>query len=78
MTEILEAKQELDAVRAEAKAAVDRQRAKLGLTMIRARERRQESQTTIAAGLEIGPQQVREYERAYKAWADKHQGETLD
>lgn len=75
MTEILEAKRELDTARAEAKAMVDRQRAKLGLTMIRARETRQESQSTIAAGLEVGPQQVREYERAYKEWAKEHPDE---
>lgn len=75
MTEILEVRRELDAARAEAKAVVDRKRAKLGLAMIRARERREESQSTIAAGLEVGPQQVREYERAYKEWAKEHPDE---
>ena len=78
MTEILEAKRELDAVRAEEKARVDRQRARLGLTMIRSRAGGRESQTTIAKAMGIGPQQVREYERAYREWAEKHKGETLD
>ena len=52
--------------------------ARLGLAMIRARESRQESQATIAAAMGLGLQQVRAYEKAYRDWADKHPGESLD
>ena len=78
MTEVLEARREFDDTRDEASAMVARKRAKLGLAMIQARERAGESQTTIAAKMGIGPQQVRAYESAYRAWAEKHPGETLD
>jgi hypothetical protein len=77
MTDVLEARKAFDATRAEAKAMVDRARAKLGLTMIQARKTGGESQTTIAAKMEIGPQQVRDYEAAYRKWASEHKGESL-
>ena len=78
MTEVLEARREFDDARAEMTAVVARKRAKLGLSMIQARRNGQESQSTIAQKMGIGPQQVREYERAYREWAKAHPGETLD
>ena len=78
MTEVLEARQAFDDARVEASAMVARKRAMLGLAMIRARERGGESQMTIAKQMGIGPQQVRAYEQAYKDWAEKHPGESLD
>lgn len=78
MTEVLEARREFDDARAEMAAVVARKRAKLGLSMIQARQNGRESQSTIAQKMGIGPQQVREYERAYREWAEKHPGETLD
>jgi transcriptional regulator with XRE-family HTH domain len=78
MTEVMEARQRFDNTRAEAAAMVARDRARLGLTMIRARERAGESQTTIARQMGIGSQQVRAYEQAYREWAEKHPGESLD
>lgn len=77
MTEVLEARKTFDDVRAEAKAMVDRARAALGLSMIQARKSGGESQMTIAKKMGIGPQQVRDYEAAYRAWADDHPGESL-
>ena len=78
MTEVLEARRQFDAARGEAKAMVDRRRAQLGLSMIQARDRGGESQATIAGKMGIGLQQVRAYEAAYREWADKHPGESLD
>lgn len=77
MTEVLEARREFDEARVQASDMVARKRAKLGLTMIRAREGGRESQTTIATQLGVGPQQVREYERAYRDWLRDHPGEQL-
>jgi hypothetical protein len=78
MTQVLEARKAFDQARADAKERVDRARAILGLTMIRAREAGEESQTTIAAKMGFrGPQQVLAYERAYRAWLRDHPGETL-
>jgi ribosome-binding protein aMBF1 (putative translation factor) len=77
MTQVLEARKAFDATRAEAKAMVDRARAELGLSMIQAREQGGESQSTIAAKMGIGPQQVRDYEAAYRAWVREHKGESL-
>ena len=77
MTEVLEARQALDDAREQASEMVARKRAILGLAMIRAREKGGESQTTIAAQMKIGPQQVRAYEAAYREWAEKHKGEQL-
>lgn len=79
MTAVLEAKSRLEDTKAQAKAMVDRERARLGLEMIRAR-RGGESQTTIGLKMKppVGPQQVRDYERAYHAWAALHPGESLD
>jgi ribosome-binding protein aMBF1 (putative translation factor) len=78
MTRVLEARRAFDDTRAEAKEMVDRARAKLGLSMIEARQKDGESQTTIAAKMGLGVQQVRDYESAYRKWADKHPGESLD
>lgn len=78
MTDVLEARRAFDAVRAEAKAMTDRARAQLGRTMIRAREQGGESQATIAKAMDVGPQQVRAYEAAYREWIEKHPGESLD
>jgi hypothetical protein len=79
MTRIREAEEALEQARADAKALVDRKRAALGLSMIRAREAGEESQTTIAGQMGWrGSQQVRAYEQAYRDWADKHRGETPD
>lgn len=78
MTQVLEARQAFDAARAEATATIDRKRALLGLAMIRARENGSESQTTIAAKMKIGPQQVRAYEQAYRDWVRDHPGQSLD
>ena len=77
MTDVLEARREFDDARVAAAAMVARKRAQLGLAMIRAREKGGESQTTIAAQMKIGPQQVRAYEAAYREWAEKHKGEQL-
>lgn len=77
MTEVLEARKAFDDAREQAKAMVDRQRALLGLSMIQARKNGGESQTTIAAKMGIGPQQVRDYEAAYRKWAKEHKGESL-
>lgn len=78
MTEVLEARREFDAARADATALVARKRARLGLAMIRARETGAESQTTIAAQMSIGAKQVRAYEQAYRDWLRDHPGESLD
>jgi len=79
MTQILDAKRALDEARAQAAAMVDRKRAALGLAMIRARESKAESQATIAAQMGYrGPQQVRDYERAYLAWRKEHPDEPLE
>jgi hypothetical protein len=78
MTEVMEARQRFDNTRAEAAAMVARDRARLGLAMIQARETRQESQSTIAAKMGVGSQQVRAYEQAYREWVEKHPGESLD
>lgn len=78
MTEVMEARRRFDDTRAEAAAMVARDRARLGLAMIRARETRQESQTTIAAKMGVGSQQVRAYEQAYRDWLRDHPGESLD
>ena len=76
MTDVLEARREFDDARTEASEMVARKRAKLGLSMIRARSPHgTESQTTIAAKMGIGVQQVREYEGAYRRWAEQHPGE---
>jgi transcriptional regulator with XRE-family HTH domain len=78
MTQVLEARQRFDQARADARAMVARERAKLGLSMIQARERGGESQATIARKMGIGIQQVRAYEQAYRDWLKEHKGETLD
>jgi len=77
MTEVLEARKALDDARAEAVRMVARKRALLGLSMIRARETGSESQSTIAAQMKVGPQQVRAYEQAYRDWLRDHPGEQL-
>jgi hypothetical protein len=78
MTEVMEARRRFDDTRAEASAMVARERARLGLAMIRARERGGESQTTIARQMNVGSQQVRAYEQAYRDWLRDHPGESLD
>ena len=79
MTQILEAKRALDEASEQANAMVARKRAQLGLAMIRARESKAESQSTIAAQMGYkGPQQVRDYERAYVAWQREHPNESLE
>jgi hypothetical protein len=78
MTAVLEARQAFDDARAEASATIARKRALLGLAMIRARETRKESQTSIARQLGIVPEQVRRYEQAYRDWVRDHPGESLD
>jgi transcriptional regulator with XRE-family HTH domain len=75
MTEVLEARKAFDDERADSALRIARRRAALGLTMIRARERAGESQTTIARQMNVGPQQVRAYEQAYREWAKEHPGE---
>jgi hypothetical protein len=77
MTQVLEARRAFDEAREQAKAMVARKRALLGLAMIRARENGTESQTTIAAKMAVGPQQVRAYEQAYRDWVRDHPGEEL-
>lgn len=74
MTAVLEARQRFDAARDQAKEMVDRERALLGMSMVHARKQGGESQTTIAAKLGVGSQQVREYERAYREWVRAHNG----
>jgi ribosome-binding protein aMBF1 (putative translation factor) len=78
MTQVLEARQALDEAREQANAMVARKRALLGLAMIRARESKAESQSTIAKKMGIGPQQVRAYEQAYRDWVRDHEGESLE
>jgi hypothetical protein len=78
MTLVLEARRAFDDARAEATAMVDRRRALLGLAMIRARESGAESQATMASKMNVGPQQVRTYERAYREWLRDHPGESLE
>lgn len=77
MTRVVEARQAFDSTRAEAKAMVDRARAVLGLSMIEARQNGGESQTTIAAKMGLGVQQIRDYEAAYRKWAREHDDESL-
>jgi hypothetical protein len=78
MGQILEARGAFEQAKIDAKALVDRKRAQLGLTMIRAREGGTESQATIASKMGVGPQQVRAYEQAYREWLRDHPGESLD
>jgi hypothetical protein len=79
MSDVMEARSELDAAREQAKELVDRKRAKFGLALIRARESGKESQSTIGTKLGWrGTQQVRSYEQAYRDWLRDHPGETLD
>jgi len=78
MTDVLEKRRAFDATRVQAAELVDRSRAELGLSMIRARETGRESQSTIASKMGIGAQQVRAYEQAYRDWLRDHPGESLD
>jgi ribosome-binding protein aMBF1 (putative translation factor) len=78
MTEVFEARKAFDDTRAEAKDMVDRARARLGLKMIQARQNGGESQTTIATKMKIGVQQIRDYEAAYRKWAETHTDAELD
>lgn len=79
MTDVIEARTAFDKAREDAKTLVDRRRAQLGLAMIRARETGRESQATIAQKMGFrGTQQVLAYERAYRAWAEKHPDEDLN
>lgn len=78
MTQVLEARKAFDDARAEATAAIARKRALLGLAMIRAREKGDESQASIARQLGIVTEQVRRYEQAYRDWVKDHPGESLD
>lgn len=78
MTQVLEAKRALDEAREQANALVARRRAQYGLSMIRAREGGSESQATIARQLEVGTQEVRRYEQAYRDWIRDHPGESLE
>lgn len=77
MTEVLEARRAFDDARDQAKDLVDRARARLGLAMIRARESGATTQPKIAVAMNVGPQQVRDYERAYRDWLRDHPGESL-
>jgi DNA-binding transcriptional regulator YiaG len=78
MTQVLEARRAFDEARAEASAMVARKRALLGLAMIRARESGGESQATIARKMNVGTQQIRAYEQAYREWVREHDGESLE
>lgn len=78
MTEVLEARRAFDQAKADSRELIARKRAQLGLAMIRARESGDESQTTLAAGMNIGVKQVRVYEEAYRDWLRDHPGESLD
>lgn len=78
MTEVLEAKKALDDARAQSKDFVDRRRALFGLSMIRARERGATTQPKLAHDLQLGMQQIRAYEKAYRDWLRDHPGESLD
>jgi hypothetical protein len=77
MTQVLEARKAFDDARAEASATIARKRALLGLAMIRAREKGDESQASIARSLGVVTEQVRRYEQAYRDWVRDHPGEDL-
>ena len=79
MTQVLEARTAFEEARKQAKELVDRQRALLGLAMIRARESGKWSQATIAKEMGfVGTQQVRAYEQAYRDWVRDHPDEPLE
>ena len=77
MTAVLEARREYEQARNDAKAHVDRARARLGLAIHRARESGT-SQTKILESMRLSREQVRAFERAYREWLRDHTEAELD
>jgi hypothetical protein len=74
---VLQARRDYEQARDDAKALVDRARARLGLEIHRAREAGT-SQTQILESMKKSREQVRAFERAYKDWLRDHEDESLD
>lgn len=77
MTEVLEARKAYEDARDEAKALVDRARARLGRSIAQARGAGQ-SQSEVMKAMKKSREQVRAFEQAYKDWQRDHKGEPLD
>ena len=77
MTEVLEARRAYEDARGEAKAIVDRARARLGLSIRQARNAGK-SQTDAMEVLNLSREQVRAFEKAYREWLRDHKDEPLD
>ena len=78
MTEVLEARKAYEQARADAKELVDRARARLGLSIVQARDSKVVSQTDVMNALGKSREQVRAFERAHKDWLRDHPAEPLD
>jgi len=74
VTAVLEARREYEQARDDAKALVDRARARLGLEIHRARQSGT-SQTKILESMKKSREQVRAFERAYREWMKDHDEE---
>jgi len=77
MTEVLEARADYDQARADAKALVDRARARLGRSIRQARQQGT-TQTDVMKGMNRSREQIRAFEQAYTDWLRDHKGESLD
>lgn len=83
MTEVLEARKAYDDARDEARAIVDRARARLGMSIVQSREKAKVnggpgSQSDVMEWLDRSREQVRAFEQAYRDWLRDHPGEPLD
>ena len=83
MNEVLEARKAYDDARDEARAIVDRARARLGMSIAQARENAKKNggpgtQSDVMEWLARSREQVRAFEQAYRDWTDKHPDEPLD
>jgi len=74
VTRVLEARAAYDQARKDAAALVDRARAALGLEIRLARESGT-SQTEILTRMKKSREQVRAFERASRAWEERHEGQ---
>jgi len=74
MTRVLAARAAYDQARIDARELVARHRAALGLEIRLAREAGT-SQTEILTKMKKSREQVRAFERASRAWEEKHQGQ---
>lgn len=74
MTQVLEARQAYKQARDDAKQMVDRARARLGQSIVQARDNG-ETQSKVMSSLKLSREQVRAFEAAYHAWLRDHDGQ---